>query len=54
MLGTGETEHGILEAFPSLNKNHIKAALKFASRITEGQQHIHFAPEYKYYEVLSR
>ena len=34
MLGEGDTEKNILNAFPSLNKNHIKAALKYASSIT--------------------
>ncbi len=34
MLSAGDTERDILEAFPSLNKDHIKAALKYASSIT--------------------
>lgn len=34
MLSAGDTERDILAAFPSLNKNHIKAALKYASSLT--------------------
>lgn len=35
MLSAGETEKSITEAFPSLNKKHIKAALDYASSITK-------------------
>lgn len=35
MLEDGATAKEIIEAYPSLNKNHIKAALNFAAKITE-------------------
>lgn len=35
MLAIGETEETILEAFPSLTKDQIKAALDYASSITK-------------------
>lgn len=34
MLAAGETEKSIINAFPSLTKEHIKAALEYASSIT--------------------
>ena len=34
MLAAGETEESILKAFPSLEKQHVKAALGYASSIT--------------------
>lgn len=34
MLSAGESPKGIIEAFPSLTKKHIKAALDYASSIT--------------------
>lgn len=34
MLAAGETEESILKAFPSLEKQHVKAALDYASSIT--------------------
>lgn len=34
MLATGEKEKDIFNAFPSLTKQHIKAALEYASSIT--------------------
>ena len=34
MLAAGEKEKSILNAFPSLTKEHIKAALEYASSIT--------------------
>lgn len=46
MLSAGDTDKDILEAFPSLNKNHIKAALKYASSIThDGHVLINTHPE---------
>jgi uncharacterized protein (DUF433 family) len=35
MLSGGETVEEILEDYPSLNKEHIKAALEYAARVTE-------------------
>lgn len=35
MLSQGETEKKVIEAFPSLNKQHIKAALNYASSLTK-------------------
>ena len=35
MLEDGATTKEILEAYPSLNKRHIKAALDFAAKLTE-------------------
>lgn len=34
MLAAGETQENISKAFPSLEKQHIKAALDYASSIT--------------------
>lgn len=34
MLAAGETQENISKAFPSLEKEHIKAALDYASSIT--------------------
>ncbi|MCL4353048.1 DUF433 domain-containing protein [Patescibacteria group bacterium] len=34
MLAAGETENGIIKAFPSLSKKHLKAALDYASSLT--------------------
>ena len=46
MLSAGDTEKDILKAFPSLKKNHIKAALKYASSIThEGYVIVNTHPE---------
>lgn len=46
MLSSGDVERDILEAFPSLNKNHIKAALRYASSIThDGHVLINTHPE---------
>lgn len=44
MLRAGCSQEEILKAFPSLTEEHIKAALEFASKITER----------KYVEVLAR
>ncbi|MFH1048519.1 MAG: DUF433 domain-containing protein [Patescibacteria group bacterium] len=35
MLAMGETPSEILSAFPSLTKEHISAALRYASSITQ-------------------
>lgn len=35
MLSSGAKESEVIEAFPSLNKKHIKAALDYASSITK-------------------
>lgn len=35
MLEDGATTKEIIEAYPSLSKKHIKAALDFAAKITE-------------------
>ena len=42
MLGAGESIEEILEDFPSLKREHIKAALEFAARIAEGEKFIPF------------
>lgn len=34
MLAAGETQENIFKAFPNLEKEHIKAALDYASSIT--------------------
>ena len=34
MLAGGDTEESILKAFPSLEKQHVKSALDYASSIT--------------------
>ena len=34
MLAVGETQESIFKAFPSLEKQHIKSALDYASSIT--------------------
>ena len=35
MLSGGETIEEILEDYPSITREHIKAALEYAARITE-------------------
>lgn len=46
MLSSGDTKKDILEAFPSLKEDHIKAALKYASSIThDGHVLINTHPE---------
>ena len=50
MLAAGESIKEILEDFPSLTKEHIKAALEYASEIV--QERI-FIPR-RTYEVISR
>lgn len=46
MLKQGMKEKEIFEDFPSLNKNHIKAALDYASSLTrEGYTIINTRPE---------
>lgn len=35
MLAAGETQKHIVEAFPSLSEEHIKAALEYASSLTK-------------------
>lgn len=36
MLASEEGDKEVLKAFPALNKQHIKAALEYASSITRG------------------
>lgn len=38
MLAAGETVEDILGDFPSLNRDHIVAALEYAARMTEGER----------------
>lgn len=38
MLAAGETVEEIIEDFPSLNRDHITAALEYAARMTEGER----------------
>lgn len=46
MLSSGDAKKDVLEAFPSLNENHINAALKYASSIThDGHVLINTHPE---------
>lgn len=46
MLKSGMSQKEIFEDFPSLNKNHIKAALDYASSLTkEGYAIINTRPE---------
>ena len=46
MLKTGMSEKQIFEDFPHLNKNHIKAALDYASSLTkEGYAIINTQPQ---------
>ena len=35
MLSSGEDEQGIKQAFPSINKKHIQAALEYAGSLTK-------------------
>ena len=40
MLRDGADINEIFEAFPSLNKEHIKAALEYATDITRGRENV--------------
>ena len=51
MLAQGETVEEILEDFPSLTKEHIKAALEYVSGVV--QEGI-FLPRRTYDEIISR
>ena len=38
MLAAGETTEDILEDYPSLSREHIRAAMKHAARVIEGER----------------
>lgn len=40
MLEDGATDKEIIKAFPSLNRNHIKAALRYAADLTRGRDNV--------------
>jgi uncharacterized protein (DUF433 family) len=40
MLAAGAGIKDVLKAYPSLNPDHIKAALKYASKVTEGSSRV--------------
>ena len=40
MLKFGASIQEILEAFPSLTKNHIKAALSYAAELTKAEDYV--------------
>jgi len=40
MLRDGAPVKEIFEAFPSLNKNHVNAALQYAADITRGKENV--------------
>ncbi len=43
MLQGGITIDDILEAFPSINRNHIKAALQYAASLMRGRDNVQFS-----------
>lgn len=45
MLASGESIEGILDGYPSLSREHIAAALQYATRVTEGEKFIPFEHE---------
>lgn len=40
MLRDGAPIQEIFEAFPSLNKEHVRAALEYATEITKGRENV--------------
>ena len=40
MLEAGETPKEIMQAYPSLKPNHIKAALSYAADLTRGEAYV--------------
>ncbi len=40
MLESGASGEEIFEAFPSLNKSHVKAALHYAADLTRGKENV--------------
>ncbi|MAG02494.1 antitoxin [Candidatus Pacearchaeota archaeon] len=43
MLEGGMSVNEIIEAFPSLNKDYIKAALRYASNLMKGRENVQFS-----------
>lgn len=44
MLAAGETVEEILDDFPTLTREHIRAALDYAAQVTGGERFMGFAP----------
>ena len=43
MLQDGASFQEIIEAFPSLTSEHIKAALQYATNLTRGKENVRFS-----------
>ena len=43
LVAAGEPIEDILEGYPSINREHISAALKYAAKLVSGDQYVKFS-----------